>query len=448
MPTPSPTPEPSPTPAYKDLKNREITLAFSDASPVFLPVDTDAEKSSPIESAKYQHFLKVCENFNVTVKPVFIPDETYLNTVITSVQSGAPVADMVLLDASPTLNFILSGLLIPYEDFLPGDHDLFNAQDYVTRTAEHGGKTWTANGAGLGTAAYGGEFLGVNMDIIRKTGAEDPAELYDRGEWTTEKFLEICRMATLDTDGDGETDQFGIAGRPSDIAKQIIAGAGGKLVNDHFEYGLGEPAALRGMEYVRRIFGIDRVWNYDPATDFFGGAPHDSLFLEGRSAFWHCTLDLLAENDFPSSMSFDHVAVPYPRDPETNPGAVSFSSGFLPGFFIPKGVEKPGDVFAVFFESAKWMGENFALRDMDDMEPFIARSVSEIDAARIAEALGGGRGLDLGCMTGGTGDGPTYTDILNAIALELYNGTASPEQAAEKYRETGQGIINGTLKRD
>ncbi|WP_054739783.1 hypothetical protein [Cellulosilyticum ruminicola] len=36
-------------------------------------------------------------------------------------------------------------------------------------------------------------FLGVNEDIISGLGIEDPVELYEKGQWTWDKFLEIAK---------------------------------------------------------------------------------------------------------------------------------------------------------------------------------------------------------------------------------------------------------------
>ena len=47
----------------------------------------------------------------------------------------------------------------------------------------------------------------VNKTLLESEGIAVPS-----GDWTWENFYNICAKVTRDTDGDGETDQFGCYG--------------------------------------------------------------------------------------------------------------------------------------------------------------------------------------------------------------------------------------------
>lgn len=52
-----------------------------------------------------------------------------------------------------------------------------------------------------------------NKTIFEEEVMETPVELYDKGEWTYDKFLDYMEYFTRDTDGDGEIDQWGLGPR-------------------------------------------------------------------------------------------------------------------------------------------------------------------------------------------------------------------------------------------
>ncbi len=51
------------------------------------------------------------------------------------------------------------------------------------------------------------------IPLFEDNGLETPGELYAKGEWTWDKFIEYCDVLTADTDGDGTIDQWGLGPR-------------------------------------------------------------------------------------------------------------------------------------------------------------------------------------------------------------------------------------------
>lgn len=49
--------------------------------------------------------------------------------------------------------------------------------------------------------------------LFDDNGLETPTELYAKGQWTWDKFIEYCDLLTQDTDGDGAIDQWGLGPR-------------------------------------------------------------------------------------------------------------------------------------------------------------------------------------------------------------------------------------------
>ena len=58
--------------------------------------------------------------------------------------------------------------------------------------------------------------------MLDEANLENPQDLYDRGEWTWEKFREYCRILTKDTDGDNNIDQWGYSGWWNPVLDKLV----------------------------------------------------------------------------------------------------------------------------------------------------------------------------------------------------------------------------------
>lgn len=62
--------------------------------------------------------------------------------------------------------------------------------------------------------------------MIEDLGLEDPQELYNKGQWTWEKFAEYAKAGTRDTDNDGSIDVYGYGGVFTDFVNGIVMNNG------------------------------------------------------------------------------------------------------------------------------------------------------------------------------------------------------------------------------
>ncbi len=104
----------------------------------------------------------------------------------------------------------VDGLLLPLDDILGPDFH----KDFPV----HFQRSGLESGLSLGDTIYGFEALNYsqeafyvfwNKSLFEREGLESLYDIYDRGEWTWDKFAEIAYALTKDTDGDGEIDQQG-----------------------------------------------------------------------------------------------------------------------------------------------------------------------------------------------------------------------------------------------
>src|SRR5690606_22118835 len=84
-----------------------------------------------------------------------------------------------------------------------------------------------------------------NRDLFEAAGLEEPT-----ADWTWDDFMEYARALTLDTDGDGETDQWGFINNGWPPPYIFVWQAGGELINEDFtEASIDSPEFLEGFEF-------------------------------------------------------------------------------------------------------------------------------------------------------------------------------------------------------
>src|SRR5262249_37606440 len=89
-----------------------------------------------------------------------------------------------------------------------------------------------------------------NKNVIEKAGVEDPASLYKKGQFTTDKFLE---MAAKITRGEGKDKVFAMrAGNPSlTVMCAWIFGFNGKIFSDDYKtVQLTDPNTIKAIQYL------------------------------------------------------------------------------------------------------------------------------------------------------------------------------------------------------
>ncbi len=124
-------------------------------------------------------------------------------------------------------------------------------------------------GDNVADTIYGFEALGHsrearvimwNKSLFEREGLESLYDIYERGEWTWDKFEEIAYALTKDTDGDGEYDQFGLGCSAilketydwlvSNGARLAHVDEDGKLVFD-----LLRPEVIETFDFMQKLWG-------------------------------------------------------------------------------------------------------------------------------------------------------------------------------------------------
>jgi ABC-type glycerol-3-phosphate transport system substrate-binding protein len=134
----------------------------------------------------------------------------------------------------------------------------FLARDKELNIAALAPPAWTGftlpDGTIWGVSQYlWGVILAYNADFISQAGLPDPNS-YSASEWNQEVFREYVRKLTIDTDGDGKPNQYGLVVPPSiNRYGNLIVNAGGHWVDrtiDPTMVTLDTPEAKAGLGYL------------------------------------------------------------------------------------------------------------------------------------------------------------------------------------------------------
>ncbi|TFE23050.1 ABC transporter substrate-binding protein [Cohnella luojiensis] len=402
-------PAPEPTPAPVDLGGRVIKISmWWDGKP---KGETAGEKASLAKIAELE------KKYNCKIEFVNIPFEQYMDKFTTAVLAGEPIADISIMEFKRSISPVKQGLVLPLNDFTLATSDINNEQKHIMKLPAIAGAEYSFN-----TPFVSAVGMYYNRDLIKKLGLPDPQELYMNGQWTWDKFLEIAKQATTDTNNDGKNDTWGYSGWPADAARHIGVTNGALFVNDSdLSLGLTDPKLTEALEFVNRIYNVENVVKVKTGNKMDWN--ETNTFKDGDVAMsinydWNM-----------GDLTFEVGIVPNPAGPQGD-GKSTFANTAQNGYFIPKGVKEPQIVYQIFEE----------LQDIPPTEEYLgqdwleSRFKNEADIKMVIEHVSGTGRLSL---EEGIADFPFFP-IMDDIIIKNQSVTAT----LEKYKQAGQAALD------
>lgn len=334
-PTPSPAPEetvaptPEPEETY-DLGGRVIKIAaWWDQTPLG-ETQSDINRIAKIEEVE--------KKYNVTIEFVNVPFEEMVPNFTNSVLSGEPFADIVQLEYKSALPLIKQGLILPVSEFTDSDNNINNEANLVEKKPPVAGDYY-----GFDNPLAIGAGIHYNRGLFEQLGLEDPKELYANGQWTWDKFLELAKSATRDTDNDGKPNVYGFAGWAPDAYRHLAVSNGVRIADEeNLVEGLSSAGSIETAEL------INKMWNVDKVVKLSTGDPMDwnetNTFKDGDVAMFTA-----AEWNL-GGLNFEFGIVPFPKGPQQTTD-YTFANTGASAKFIGKGVKDANLVYKIYEET-------------------------------------------------------------------------------------------------
>jgi len=291
--------------------------------------------NSASEKERLAKIAEVEKKYNCKFEFVNVPFEEFMPKFTATALTGEPFADILIMEYTSAWPAILKGQLLPVSEFTTATSNINNEANLLVKAPQIAGEDYAFAEPGTGGAG-----LHYNRDLFKKLGLPDLQELYASGQWNWDKFVEIAKQATKDTDNDGKIDTFGFSGWAIDILRNFSAANGGKIVDEATgTQGLTDPKVIETAEFMNRLYNVENVMKIK-GTDKIGYDEFNT-FKDGDVAMFPAPVWNLGD------LTFDFGVVPFPQGPQGTP-EVTFSDSGHNAFFIPKGVKDAQAVYQAF----------------------------------------------------------------------------------------------------
>lgn len=271
------------------------------------------------------------ETYNGKVEIEFADWGDVVNKLSASVASGDP-ADIVYVYASWYPSHITAGLLEPVDQYMELAKSL-QKEDDLHYFSEEEMEYFKWRGQNY---VYAQEDAQVDMGIFYNTamldemGLEYPYELEKKGEWTWEKMAEYAAALTVDKDGDGTVDQYGI--EPSSLFDMFLASNDTDLIKLPREE--GDPSASLTFDDPKTMNALNAYEKLMLSGNLGGNFP------EGTAAMGYRASSDVKNHKFNEKFTVDGWGFcGTPAGPDNTSG--KYGSTHTSGWGIVKGSKNP-----------------------------------------------------------------------------------------------------------
>ncbi len=187
------------------------------------------------------------------------------------------------------------------------------------------------------TQATAGQIVIYNRGTIEAMGLDDPADLFEKGEWTWDSFrnllLEFC---------DPEAEQYGLDGWFNEQPLMLTCGVPSLEMKDgKLHHNINDPNLERVMNFMYSLNTSGLVLD----KNLFSWTEHPEFVGEGKELFYICgayTLESAPDIWTKTYGNQDEVMfVPLPKDPEADK---YYLPAGLEAFMLCKGAQNPDGV--------------------------------------------------------------------------------------------------------
>ncbi|BCJ94024.1 hypothetical protein acsn021_15930 [Anaerocolumna cellulosilytica] len=268
------TPEAEEEPAM-DLGGMEIVIGDWWSS------ETEAEPANAMEEARLEYREMIQEKYNFTMKQVSISNYDGMQELFTtSVMADDPAAQIFLLSPAWISQPLANGLLYDLSTLNSLD---FNQNKWIRNVKEIMSFGDSIYGMAAGKAE---PKLGVywNKRLFKEAGLDPdlPYDLQASGEWTWNKFEELCKKLTIDSNNDGTIDSYAMANFSIDFFRGAVVSNNARFIGKDdagkFYNATNEPNFLEALQWGVGLIekGYEMPVPTDAEWDWFISAFRDA----------------------------------------------------------------------------------------------------------------------------------------------------------------------------
>lgn len=208
---------------------------------------------------------RCAKDLNIDIE-VWVTDAAINDKFLAMTMAGKP-PDLVLYVQAP---WARAGMMEPLDSYLKTskvvDKDIFEPRCL---------SAWKYQGRQLALPTSRNHYImEYNLDLFDKAGVASPPVKWDTPDWTWEYVRNISPKFTLDKNGDGKTDQWGIDSLKTPFTWPWYWG--GEMVSQNMEVTIDTPLNRKSFEYM-----------VDMSRNLLGGSFYSGTAAMGMQGSWN-----------------------------------------------------------------------------------------------------------------------------------------------------------------
>lgn len=405
----------------------------------------EGEVNKKVCELKFNKVKEIEEKYNVKFHWDNLTFQGVQESINTSILAGAPDCDVYLCQADMAYPAQANGLTLDLKTILPADHDLLTNQVVATYLDLGDGKVSILKKKSGMDNTYP---IGFNMQMLEDNNLEDPRVLYERGEWTWDKFNEYCRTLTQDTDGDGVVDQYGFCGYAGDVFTELLMSNGATIATGKTQT-LTDSKVAECLQELQDLYLTYNVcYPYDFQAE--GGDPSTSMrnqYTQGNIGMFPIACWIQSGNadyDWEGKGEVDELAwdIAYVRWPVGPSGNKDTNAGFNDTgnevYIIPANVQDPETVINVLYDMWNWYDFDVELRDDPATLNWWFTTTARAENKDLQDE---NFAVQKECLA------HTQVDLYNSLGVyydleSIIYGTMTPAQFQETYKQEIQDALD------
>lgn len=317
-------------------------------------------KGDEVTQKRFQVMKDIEEKYNVRLEYVKYSWADLQKSINESSTEETPECDIYEVDYTFGIPIVSNGYAANLNEIVSADDDLFNEQNvFYPVNIGSSDETYLFGTKSAEDSLSNTYLLAYNKQLLDEAGLEDPNALYDRGEWTWDKWMEYMQVLTKDDDGDGVCEYYGFASRYDFLMYLILLSNGTNIAATETE-NLSSPEVGECLDFVYDMYNESKVaypWN---SEDF---SANTSTYVSGKIGFW-ITATWISSDNSDANLGFDIVWCPFPIGPSGDQ-LTNYTKNATAGkaWIIPQNCDDPELVYKVFYEYSNWFDGDESLRD-------------------------------------------------------------------------------------
>ncbi|GHV05664.1 hypothetical protein FACS1894217_02940 [Clostridia bacterium] len=394
-------------------------------------------------TARYENMKAVEEKLKVKFEWVRMTFEGIMVDLEEGTMSGLPSVDLYEADLQFGLPAALGGYCVSLDDLAPDGSDPYKEDPQVMKFMEIPGVDTHYLMAPY-NPTKGVYALGFNWTLLKSKGLENPQDLWDRGEWTWEKYKEYC---TALTDTAATPPVYGMTGYWTNNLDGFMLSNDTGIATGKTET-LTDPKTGAVINLFKELYvdlKVAKPWDPDDWEK------NNTSYADGNIGFFVTNTWMLKEQgggpELP--LTFEIGVVPYPVGPSGDKDKNFHNKVSGNWYIIPRGVENPQLVYDAWFDYNNWYDGDYANTKQYDIIADDEEGALEWWMDELVTAAHGNKELeDNNIRLFGMMSDKETMDIWGSLnsdfsLVEVMNGEKTPAQLQEENKQIIQDKLDG-----